>query len=178
MVVPMVIILAFGLNLIVKYKKIVPIIGLVYLASIIYFIDAYFIHLPAHNSQYWDYGYKQIVETITPIQKNYKFIKVQQSYAQPYIFFLFYQKYDPAKYQQKAVLVESPYGDVGQVYRLDNILFAPIDWSRNRGEHGVLFAADSMRIPPDDSKDQNLFRTISDIKYLDGHTAFRVLEVK
>jgi len=136
------------------------------------------VHLPKHNSQLWEYGYKQIVETVTPLQNKYKAIKVQQSYAQPYIYFLFFQKYDPAKYQKVAHLVENPYGDVGQVEKLDNIYFVPIDWSINRGDSGVLFAADTVRIPPDDSKDPSHFKLISEIKYLDGKTAFRILEVK
>ena len=77
-------------------------------------------------------------------------------------------------------MVESEYkGDVGYVTKLDNIEFAPIDWSVNRGEHGTLFVADTIRIPPEDSKDENLFKVITEIKYLDGlNTAFRVIEVK
>ncbi len=191
--VPMAVLLGFGLDALFKKGRLAKIIfGIVFLAAFIYFLDAYFVHLPKHNSKYWEYGYKQVVDTITPIQGNYKKIKVQQSFAQPYIYFLFYggdgysggdgytQGYDPAKYQKQANLIESEYkGDVGYVVKLDNIEFVPIDWSVNRGEHGVLFVADTIRIPPQDSKDENLFKIIAEIKYLDGfNTAFRILEVK
>lgn len=178
--IPLIFVLSFGVVSVLKFKKVWKlIIGAIYLAGFIYFLDAYFIHLPKHNSKFWEYGYKQIVETVTPIQKNYKVVKVQQSYAQPYIFFLFFQKYDPAKYQKQAKLVENPSGDVGQVEHLDNIYFAPIDWSVNRGEHGTLFVADTIRIPPEDSKDSSLFKLIREIKYLNGiDTAFRIIEVK
>ena len=180
MVIPMVLFLAFGLEKIISQKSSKLLFAPVYVLAFVYFLDSYFIHVPKHNSKYWEYGYKQIVETVTPIQKNYKTVKVQQSFAQPYIYFLFYQKYDPAKYQKQANLVESEYkGDVGYVTKLDNIEFAPIDWSVNRGEHGTLFVADTIRIPPEDSKDENLFKDIAEIKYLDGlNTAFRVIEVK
>ena len=180
MVVPMVLLLAFGLEKILSKKNFKFLFIPVYVLAFVYFLDSYFVHVPKHNSKYWEYGYKQIVETVTPIQKNYRTIKVQQSFAQPYIFFLFYGKYDPAKYQKQANLVESEYkGDVGYVTKLDNIEFAPIDWSVNRGEHGTLFVADTIRIPPEDSKDENLFKVITEIKYLDGlNTAFRVIEVK
>ena len=182
MVVPLVFLLVFGFNAIISQRRKIlkySFFG-VYVLAFIYFLDAYFIHVPKHNSKYWEYGYKQIVETVTPIQKNYKTIKVQQSFAQPYIYFLFHQRYDPAKYQKQASLKESEYkGDVGYVTKLGNIEFAPIDWSVVRGEHGTLFVADTIRIPPEDSKDESLFKEIAEIKYLNGlDTAFRIIEVK
>lgn len=151
----------------------------IFFSSLVYFLDSYFVHLPKHNSEYWEYGYKQIVETLTPIQNNYESIKVQQSFAQPYIYFLFFQKYNPAKYQKQSKLVESEYkGDVGYITKLDNIEFVPIDWSIDRGDHGSLIIGDPIRIPPGDSKDEKLFTLIKEINYLDGTTAFRIIEVK
>lgn len=183
MLIPLTIISAMGFETIILIKKvrhiILPIVFVVYLMSFLYFVDAYFIHVPKHNSQYWEYGYKQVVESVTPIQKNYKKIVVQQSYAQPYIYFLFYQKYDPATYQKDARLRDSASGDVGQVDSLGSICFCAIDWSANRGDKGVLFVADPLRIPPQDSKDGSEFRLIGEIKYLNSaDTAFRIIEIK
>lgn len=187
MQVPLIIIISLGLMSIVKWLDgrvakwfLVVAIITYYLLPITYFLDAYFIHIPAHDSNLWNYGYKQIVETVTPIEKDYKTIKVQQSFAQPYIYFLYYQKYNPAKYQKIANLVSSGNpNDVGYVLSIDNIQFAPIDWSVNRGEHGTLFVADTIRIPPEDSSDPHLFTQIAEIKYLNGRdTAFRILAVK
>ncbi len=181
-VIPLTVILAFGINYLFEKKNKILKIAFVggYFISFIYFLDAYFIHLSTHDSKLWEYGYKQIVETVTPIQYKYKAVKVQQSFSQPYIYFLFYQKYDPAKYQKQAILAESEYkGDVGYVTKLENIEFVPIDWSVNRGERGVLFVADAIRIPPEDSKDESQFKLLKEIKYLNGRdTAFRVVEVK
>ena len=187
MVVPMIFLLSFGLESILAKGNIKYVFYTFYILSSIYFLDAYFVHVPRHNSKYWEYGYKQIVEAISPIQKNYKTVKIQQSFAQPYIYFLFYgldgssasRGYDPTKYQKQAELVESEYkGDVGYITKLDNIEFIPIDWSVSRGDHGTLFVADTIRIPPEDSRDESLFNLIQEIKYLNGETAFRILEVK
>lgn len=193
MVVPLIIVLAFGLNQILetigknKFKSILYLGGgTIYLIGLLYFLDSYFVHLSKHDSQLWEYGYKQVVEKVTPIQGNYKTIKVQQSFAQPYIYFLFYggdghtQGYDPSKYQKNAKLTVADSAlDVGYVTQIDNIKFVPIDWSVNRGEKGTLFVADSIRIPPEDSKDENLFKVISEIKYLNGRDmAFRIVEVR
>jgi hypothetical protein len=159
--IPLVIILSLGLNFLiekiksVKYKPaclLVSLVGvLIYLFSFINYLDSYFVHLPVHDSQYWNYGYKQIVETVTPIQNNFREIRIQQSFAQPYIYFLFYggdgysQGYDPAKYQKQARLVESENKyDVGYIEHLDNIYFGPIDWSVNREKSDTLFVADTI----------------------------------
>lgn len=177
--IPLIIISAFGFSYLFS-KAYYLLLATCYLFAFIYFVDSYFVHLPKHNSKLWEYGYKQVVEAVTPIQKNYSKIKVQQSFAQPYIYFLFYQKYDPAKYQKTAQLaVADSVKDVGYVLKLDNIEFVPIDWSINRGERGTLFIADPVRIPPEDSRDENLFKVISEIKYLNGgDIAFRIIEVK
>lgn len=181
MVVPLILISGFGLHyLISNFKKYSILFLLFMFLSFIYFADSYFIHLPRHSSKLWEYGYKQIVETVTPIQGNYKKVVVQQSFAQPYIYFLFFNKYDPAKYQKENSYTDSEYKlDVGYITKIDNIYFEAIDWSRNRGDHGVLFVADTLRIPPLDSNDEREFKLIKEIKYLDNlNTAFRILEVK
>ena len=178
--VPLIIILAFGAVSLFSLKKFWKVVlGLIYLGGFVYYLDSYFVHLPKHDSEYWQYGYKQIVETVTPLQKNYKMIRVQQSFAQPYIYFLFYQKYDPAKYQKDSSYISSEYkDDVGYITKLDNVVFVPIDWSIDRGDHGDLVIGDPVRIPPEDSKDENLFKIIREIKFLNGAGAFRVIEVK
>lgn len=180
MSVPLIVILAFGAMEMMKLSKVWKLLILaVYIGSIVYYLDSYFIHLPVHNSEAWSYGYKQVVQVVTPIEANYKTVRVQQSFAQPYIYFLFYQKYDPAKYQRQANLVASEYkNDVGYQLKLDNIVFVPIDWSIDRGDHGDLVVGDPVRIPPEDSKDGKEFKLIGDIKYLNGAEAFRIIEVK
>jgi len=151
----------------------------IFLGSFIYYFDAYYIHLSKHTSNLWSYGYKQIVETVTPIQGNYEKVKIQQSFAQPYIYFLFYQKYDPKSYQLQAKLTESQYkGDVGYIERLDNIYFWPTNWPADKKESGTLVIADPIRIPEEDFGEETNLTLLKEIKYLDGNTAFKVIEVR
>ncbi len=180
MSVPLIIILGFGMTVILRLTKFWRVIFLgVYSLTFIYFLDSYFVHLPVHNSEYWQYGYKQIVQTVIPIKSKYTNVRVQQSFAQPYIYFLFFGKYDPATYQKGATLVASEYAnDVGYVAKLDNIIFVPVDWSIDRGDHGDLVIADPMRIPAVDSSDPKEFNLIGEIKYLNNVPAFRMIEVK
>jgi hypothetical protein len=187
MVIPLVLISSYGLVFVVdKVRNFKSgflhfsgylLLSIISVSSLIYFLDSYFIHLPIHDAKYWSYGYKQVVEKVTPIQGNYQKILFQQSYDQPYIFFLFFQKYDPSKYQKQAKLLENKYGDVGLVERLDNIYFQGWSWPYATGEKDTLIIGNDVAIPSDWSrKDYNL---ISEIKYPDNFmTAFRILETK
>jgi len=178
-VAPLTMILAFGAFYLFEKMKYLRWVYLpFYLFGVIYFLDSYFIHLSIHNSLYWEYGYKQAIEAVVANMDRYKKIHVRQSFAQPYMYFLFYMKYDPAKYQAQANLVESEYGDVGRVEKFDNFYFLPIDWTKNRGDKDTIFVADPVRIPPQDSSDPKEFEIISEVKYLDGKTSLRVIGVK
>lgn len=178
--IPLIFIISFGVLYLLENQKKVFMLFIIpiYLLTYIYFLDSYFVHQPKLKSQFWQYGYKQIVEVITPIQNKYKTVRVEQSYDQPYIYFLFYQKYDPAKWQKQAYLKQDSGLDVGHVEKMDNICFCAIDWSRDRGDHGDLVIGDTKVIPPLDSNDPKEFKLIDEIKYLNGQTAWRILEVK
>ncbi|MCL4418370.1 MAG: glycosyltransferase family 39 protein [Actinobacteria bacterium] len=101
------------------------ILPIAYIFSFLLFLDAYFIHTPSKNGA-WQYGYKEIVNFISPRQKNYQKIYIPQGNDQPYIFFLFYQKYPPEKFQKIPSSVTIRNGsNIGMDYiaNLDNIEF-------------------------------------------------------
>lgn len=180
MVIPLVLVSAWGVDILrknmSKFKLVILTLSFIYVANYAYFLDSYFVHLSKQRSQAWFYGYKQVVETITPIQEKYEKIKVQQSYHQPFIYFLFYQRRDPEVVQEELVLKENEYGDVGLVEKLGNIEFVPIDWPINKKESGTLIVAGPIEIPLDEIGDNNL---IKEIKYLDEkEVAFRIVEIK
>lgn len=183
LIIPLTIVLAFGLLAVVNWIKKLKnpllltanyllLVG-IYTASVIYFLDAYFIHLPTHNAKYWYYGYKQAVEKVIPIQNNYEKIIFQQSYDQPFIYFLFFQKYDPREYQKQSRLVENKYGDVGLVENFDNISFEAFSWPAPAKKGDLVIGDDVSTLG---SKDDKSFKLISEIKYPNGMTAFRILE--
>ncbi len=187
MVIPITIILALGASLLWEKRlrlgrfafPIYSLFSILYLSNYTYYLDQYWVHAPKQNAPFWQYGYKQIVEKLTPLQREYKEIVVKQDYAQPYIFFLFYQKYDPAKYQKtaKSVYILNQYGDVGLVSKLDNITFRDINWSADRGMAGKLFVVDPIKVPPEISNDPKNFKLIDEIKFPDVRTAFRIIEI-
>lgn len=183
MAIPLIFILGFGLFHLVKWLNgrmvkwlVVLLVFTFYLLPLSYFLDAYFIHVPAHNSQYWNYGYKQVVEKVNEVGSNYENIIVEQSYAQPYIYFLFFQKYDPAKYQKQAGLTKTAnVSDVGLVENLDNIKFSAMDWSQTRNMQGALVVVNGTTPIPTDLNHM----LIEKINYLNGRDpAFNIIQIK
>ena len=153
----------------------------VFFGSLVYFIDSYFVHLPVHNAKFWDYGYKEIALEIISKQDNYNKIVFQQSYEQPFIYFLFYgaqyniDKYRPENIQKQLTLHESSVGDVGLVENLYNVEFRPFSWPVSEVK-GAIIVGDSVSIPDDYDKEK--YNLIKEIKYLDSNTAFRIVEIR
>ena len=182
LIIPLIIISSFGVAEIYKtYRKFFVVCLVMAFLSFGYFLDAYFVHLPIYNAKYWDYGYREVVQKILPVQSNYKKIVFQQSYEQPFIYLLFYGAkegyggYLPAKVQGKIKLKESEVGDVGLVENLDNIEFKPISWpvSEDIGTLVVVEGITALREVIDDD-----YKIISQIKYPDNiYTAFNLVEV-
>jgi len=181
--VPLIIILAFGLERTItfiqqsKLKSFLYILlFVVYFCSFTYFLDAYFVHVPKHNSSYWNYGYKQVVEKISILKNEGSNIIVEQSFAQPYIYFLFYEKYDPVKYQKQAKLESGQNNsDVGFVSSLDSLRFETIDWSLIRNLHGSIVVIDGVTVIPGDLN----YSEIDKIYFLNGRDlAFNIIKIK
>jgi len=185
--IPMVMVISFGvfniLTWIYKKKFRIPfyiLLSTFYILSFAYFLDANFIHLSAHNSDHWRYGYRESVKYITSVQSKYNKVIFEQSFNQPYIYFLFYMKYNPSEFQKQARLVDSEYkGDVGYQTSLDNILFEKIDWSALRNSKNTLVVVDPARVPVEIQNDKENFPIMKEIKYLNGRdVAFEIIEIK
>jgi 4-amino-4-deoxy-L-arabinose transferase-like glycosyltransferase len=161
----------------IKFKYLVLAGALpLYFFSFVYFIDAYFVHLPTHNAATWRYGFREMSLEVDGLKNNYEEIVVEQSFNQPYIYYLFYTSFDPASYQKNAKLTASEYKlDVGYVESAGKIKYQKIDWQVLKGKPGILVAAKPESLPPDFTKDA---RVLKDIKYPDGKSsAFYILEI-
>jgi len=148
--------------------------AVIFLASFAYYMDAYLVHMRAHNARYWEYGMKEVVQTVLPIQTNYDRVIVQQSYAQPYIYFLFYGKYDPAQYQKNSKLTNYLGPDVGLVDKLDNIEFSFYSWPVTPKQN-TLIVGTPVVIVDFNPADYDL---IKEIKYPSGEVAYKILSTR
>lgn len=180
--VPLVIIVSFGIYyLLQRFKNIgcILIFGF-YIFSLSYFIDAYYIHTPAHSSNLWRYGYKQAFEYVNQNKSNYSNVIFEQSFNQPYIYFLFYSPKDPKGYQSMQKMVDSQYkGDVGFVPSLGGIEFKSLDWQVIRRQHNIMVVASATNVPPEILGNSKDYPILKEIKYLNGRdSAFYIINIK
>lgn len=102
------IIAAFGLLEILKskYRLLSRLSLFVLLAVAIYnfatYWHLYYLHEPKLKALDWSSGYKEMVQYISQNRNNYGSIAVSDYYGHPYIFILFYSKYDPSSYQTQS----------------------------------------------------------------------------
>ena len=148
---------------------------LIYGYCFIYYLDMYYFHYPLKSSEYWQYGYKEAVEEVYKNQGEYSKIVFTQEYGQPYIFWLFYNQYDPSSYQRQALLTENPYGDVGAIEGFDNIEFRDVYWPNDRSLKNSLFIGTEEGLPLRDiNPDEAVI--IKEIIFKNGKIAFRIVE--
>ena len=143
------------------------------------YLDSYFVHTPAQYSQGYLYGYKEALQLAdisnTDKWRSYDKVVMTDTYGQPYIYYLFYSQYDPAKYQQQAQLEQNSV-DVGSVKKIDNIDFRHIYWPGDRGMKNSLFIGTLEELPDQDVKPFAEYNLKGDIHFLDNQHAFRVVE--
>ena len=122
--------------------------------NIFYYFHMYYVHTPIEFSQDWQYGYKQLVLKIMPQKDRYQKIIVTSGYDQPYIYFLFFGKYDPKTWVNN-----------GEFYKgFDNFEFRKINWQEDMKLKKTLLVGGPEEIAPTVFFEQ--------IKFLDGTPAF------
>jgi len=94
---------AVGIYYICKYlnfKKTVVLIPSIIVLFLFYYLHMYYVHWPINYSDQWQYGYKETVETIKEYYVQVDNVIVTKSQGRPYVYFLFFMKYDPNLYQK------------------------------------------------------------------------------
>ena len=94
-----------------RYLIASALIGLL-LVNFAYFYHDYFAHYPYEFSGEWQYGYKQSINYVKSVEKNYDNIQVTTELGRPYIYYLFYTKTSPDYFKQTAKIQRDPFGFV------------------------------------------------------------------
>ena len=187
MVIPLIYISAIGINVFLdalRKEKAIVYKGVIFLLIVAYgflfvrFLDLYFVHDPKFTSENRLYGYKKAMAYVNSLGKNKNKIIFTNKYGQPYIFYLFYSQYDPVNYQKEAFLKENPFGDVGEVERIDNIEFRKIYFPDDQSNKNSLFIGDEFDLPIKDIVGQEKIAFLKEVQFLNGKTAFRIVETR
>lgn len=88
------------------------ILGFVILFNFIYFAQNYFFHYSQEFSGEWQYGYKESIAYVDSVEDRYNKIYITESLGRPYIYYLFYQQYDPLMFRKQADIFREVFGFV------------------------------------------------------------------
>ncbi len=97
------------------------------LANFVYFYHGYLAHYATQFSGEWQYGYKDSINYVKSVEKNYDYVQVTGQLGRPYIYYLFYTKTDPDYFRKTAVIHRDPFGFV-TIERFGKYIF-PVDYS-------------------------------------------------
>jgi len=78
---------------------------LLFFINVLYFLDIYFVHLNTQKVRFWRYGYREAVRLTQNYPKHSVVMRAPENF--PYIYFLFYEKYDPLKFIKEVVYYPS-----------------------------------------------------------------------
>jgi len=176
--VPLIILAALGVaSLYEKFsKKALVILIFSYIVSFLLFVDAEFVHLPELQARQWGYGYKQMALEIDKIADD-STVFVEQSYNQPYIYYLFYSQYDPLEYQNANSFKESGNADVGLVEKVGNVYFQDLNWGEIYATDNSYLIVSAVTLPLNKISQTPKLSLSKEIDYPDGTAAFYVLKV-
>lgn len=181
--IPIIILISIGIDRLLesfKYRStkiLLAIFILFYLLNFVYFMDQYFIHGPKKNDA-WQYGYKGIFEKINKAFLSEDEVVVQQSLEQPYIFLLFYQKYDPQNYQSivdKVFIPNKEGKDMGLVSDIGSIKFSDINWSKTKPSPKTIFVMPNFKLNQQSKFYQN-YDVIDEVIDLNGFPLFKIVK--
>ncbi|MBI2465039.1 glycosyltransferase family 39 protein [Candidatus Shapirobacteria bacterium] len=133
MVLPLAIFTGAGLySLIETTKSFKPhnlfVITVLYIYSIFYFADAYFVHAPQRYPYAWNTGFSSLMPFIDSQKTKYDNIYFTSTYDQPYILYLFFTRYPPQKIQSQIQLTPPDKYGFSTVTMIDNLHFGKINW--------------------------------------------------
>lgn len=176
MTIPLAILLGLGYSYaFTKIKYIFyPVLGLTILIFV-YFIDLLFIHANYTYAREFQYGYREAIKFANRFPESK--VVMTDVYGQPYIFYLFYTRFDPASYQ-KIHNFESGGFDVGKVSKLDRVEFHQFSTGEFASQSNTVFIGTVGNVPEDYKFDVPEIEAHEDVLYPDGEFAFRLIKTK
>ena len=143
-------------------------IGLSLVFNLAYYMHQYYVHTPVEYGYFWQYGYREALSYAKENETAFKNIIMTYEYDQPYIYYLFYNKIDPAWYQKNW-----DYNKNGTVDRFKRVVgkytFRNIEYSKDINIPNTLLIGTPKEIPVS-------AKVVKIIKFLDGKVAFKIVK--
>jgi 4-amino-4-deoxy-L-arabinose transferase-like glycosyltransferase len=107
------------------------------LLNAFYLMDSINVYLPVRDGGNWQSEFRYIVPVVMQYADKYDQVIINTPQAQPYIFYLFYGKYDPAKYLKELDLTYI--GTPRKHYDFGKFHFRTINWNEDKNIKNTLF---------------------------------------
>lgn len=141
MSIPLALISAIGANAFFSQKRLIPKLTLVtFMAfSILSFTHLLFVHYPKKFSADWQVGYKEMAKQVERLHNDFEKIYITNINQVPYIYLLFYQKYNPQDFIDEKGNRDhfSKYffiADDEEIYNKGRILLVAPSWKKVDGK--------------------------------------------
>lgn len=99
-----------------------------YWFCISFFLEKFYFHFAKETSADWQYGRREAAQFADSIKGDYEKVFVSTKLEQPHIFFLYYLKYDPAKYLSEGGTVSGGWAE--ERNHFDKYYFKTIDYNK------------------------------------------------
>ena len=137
--------------------------------------DYYLFHYPKQKTTIhsWQCGYSEVGAYIQENYQKYSHFYISKDVGMPYIFTLFYLKYDPEMYQKQAMLTAPDEYGFGQVEKFDKFIFE-FKWPKDLQKNSVLIGSidDFKNIPEQYKVDPSKLKSIKNY----SETMFQIYE--
>lgn len=138
------------------------------------------VHFPRAKGESYDEGLREVVFYIQKYQDNYKEIIFDPRrgiegpflISNPYLYVLFYTKYDPHTYQTEPKIVS---GDKTYFLKFNKYTFRNIDWPKDGDKTGTLFIGSPWSFPEKGLKEGEL---LEKIYMTNGYPAYYIVSPK
>lgn len=112
----------FGLkNKKILFNLAIILVPLIFMGSLFYFMYQLFVHQPVHQPWTRNHPYKEMVLEVKKIESEYDKIVMTSSESNTYIFYLFFNQYDPKKYQESGSKGNETYSTLGKYIFVDKL---------------------------------------------------------
>ena len=169
---------AYGIGIFyLKIKQFLPesisrsLYKIVIFAFLVFFSSYYLKFISSYNNQSannWQYGYKKIFTSYQEEFSKFDNVVISDRYNQPYIFFLFYLKYDPRNFKKEVVYNASIKRVTSLVGKINKFTFTNIDFYNLPAGKSLIFSH------PTDRMDE--IKTTKIIRNPDGSPSVYVYE--
>ncbi len=117
-----------------------------FLVNFIFYLHQYHIHQPIEYSRYWQYGYKELFKELEKLENKYEKVRISIEAEQPYMFFLFYKKYNPAKYLEQGGTIS---GGFWEEHKIGKYEFVRFDWEKEDKRDKIWWVVTDKELPGD-----------------------------